>query len=43
VLAEANTAVCAALLTVIVLMVTRRMTLRCAEVTNAVLNAPQHL
>lgn len=43
VLAAANTVVCAALLAVIVLMVTRRMTLRCAEVTNAVLNAPQHL
>ena len=43
VLAAANAVVCAGLLAVIVWMVTRRMTMRCAEVTNAVLNSPQHL
>ncbi|MEO5838676.1 MAG: DUF4328 domain-containing protein [Acidimicrobiales bacterium] len=43
VLAAGNAVVCAGLLAVIVWMVTRRMTLRSAEVTDAVLNAPQHL
>ena len=42
VLAAGIGVVCAALIGVIVWMVTRRMTLRCAEVTSAVLNAPQH-
>ena len=42
VLAAANAVLCAALIAVIVWMVTRRMTLRCAEVTNAVLNSPLH-
>ena len=41
VLAAANAVVCAALIGIIVGTVTRRMTLRCAEVTNAVLNSPQ--
>lgn len=43
VLAAANSVVCAALIAVIVWMISRRMTLRCAEVTNAVLNSPQHV
>ena len=42
VLAAANAVLCAGLIAVIVWMVTRRMTLRCAEVTNAVLNSPLH-
>jgi hypothetical protein len=42
VVAAANTVLCAGLIAVIVWMVTRRMTLRCAEVTNAVLTSPQH-
>jgi hypothetical protein len=42
VLASASAVVSAALIASIVWMVTRRMTRRCAEVTNAVLSAPQH-
>lgn len=42
VLAAANAVLCAALLSVIVWQLSRRMTMRCAEVTNAVLSAPQH-
>ena len=42
VLAAGIGVLCAALIGVIVWMVSRRMTQRCAEVTNAVLNAPQH-
>lgn len=42
VLAAADAVVCAVLMAVIVWMVTRRMTLRCAEVTDAVLKSPQH-
>jgi hypothetical protein len=42
VLVSVGAAVSAALIAVIVWMVTRRMTRRCAEVTKAVLSAPQH-
>jgi hypothetical protein len=42
VLASANAVLTAALIGVIVWTVTRRMTRRCAEVTNAVMNSPQH-
>ena len=42
VLAAADAVVCAVLMAVIVWMVTRRMTLRCAEVTDAVLKSPLH-
>jgi hypothetical protein len=42
VLAAANSVLCAALICVIVWKVTRRMTVRCAEVTHAVLSAPEH-
>jgi eukaryotic-like serine/threonine-protein kinase len=42
VLGAATGVVCATLIGVIVWVVTRRMTARCAEVTNAVLNAPQY-
>jgi len=41
VLWAANGVVCATLIGLIVWLVTRRMTSRCAEVTNAILNAPQ--
>ena len=42
VLAAADAVVCAVLMAVIVWMVTRRMTVRCAEVTDAVLKSPLH-
>ena len=42
VLAAADAVVCAVLMAVIVWMVTRRMTQRCAEVTDAVLKSPLH-
>lgn len=42
VLSAASAVVCAAMIGAIVWTVTRRMTQRCAEVTNAILTAPQH-
>ena len=42
VLSAASAVVCAALIGAIVWTVSRRMTQRCSEVTNAVLSAPQH-
>ena len=42
VLSASSAVVCAAMIGAIVWTVSRRMTQRCAEVTNAVLSAPQH-